>query len=207
MNQSTSVRHVSWWLAAVGVAAMVVAGCSDAPVPAPTAFVAFNIHDGTFACEYPQDWEKDSGGKRGPVWATFQSGPAEIRMRADVSGSLQGSIVGSSRRVMGLEGAMPAELEPVHEVHTAAMDRAAQNYDSYEEVGQPAVLDVSLGPARVSEFTAATTFGAGLHGYRATVLGHDKRVEVFCVCPESDWQTLQPAFDHVLGTLRRGEIE
>jgi hypothetical protein len=44
-------------------------------------------------------------------------------------------------------------------------------------------------------------------GYRATALGHDKDVTVFCVCPESDWKTLQPAFDRLLGSLKRGHAE
>jgi len=201
MNYSTRILRTGFWLALAGSVA-VIAGCSQAPVAAPSAYTAFNFKDGTFACEYPDGWTADSGGKRGPIWATFKSGPAEIRIRGDVAGSLAGSIVGNFGGGSGQQ--MPAELEPVQQVHVAAAEDAKNAYSGYEEIGQPAVLDVSLGPGRVSEFTASTAFGGGLHGYRATVLGHDKRVEVFCVCPESDWQTLQPAFNHVLSTLKRG---
>jgi hypothetical protein len=30
---------------------------------------------------------------------------------------------------------------------------------------------------------------------------------VICICPESDWKTLQPAFDHVLSTFKKGQAE
>jgi hypothetical protein len=99
------------------------------------------------------------------------------------------------------------EFEPVHDVHIAGTKWAEGEYSGYKEVGEPAVLEVSVGPARKSEFTASSTFGGGLHGYRSTMLGHDKAVTVICVCPESDWKTLQPAFDHVLSTFKRGQAE
>jgi len=97
------------------------------------------------------------------------------------------------------------EFEPVHRVHEQGKEKAEADYSGYTELGSPQELKARLGPGRKSEFTASTTFGTGLHGYRATVLAHSKRVVVYCVCPESNWPTLQPAFDHVLGTLVRGE--
>ena len=54
---------------------------------------------------------------------------------------------------------------------------------------------------------ASSTFGTGLHGYRVTVLGHNKRVEVYAVCPENDWVAMQPVFDRVIASLVRGEPE
>lgn len=177
-------------------------GCSQAPVVAPTSYVAYNHNEGTFACEYPDGWQADGGGKHGPIWATFQSGPAEIRLSGDAVGSLMGDAMGGRH-----QDELPLELQPVHVIHVNDMDSAKDKYPGYQEIGQPKELDVALGPARVSEFTATTTFGSGLHGYRVTVLGHNKRVTGFLVCPESDWKTLQPAFDHVLSTLKRGTAE
>jgi hypothetical protein len=74
---------------------------------------------------------------------------------------------------------------------------------SYEE-GEVQVLKSRLGPGRMSEFTAASTFGTALHGYRVTVITRQQAVSILCICPEDDWQTLQPAFDHLLTSLKRG---
>lgn len=178
-------------------------GCSQAPVAAPTSYADFNHKEGTFACEYPEGWEETSGGKRGPHWATFKSGPATIRLNADLAGSLMGDAMGGRQG----DADLPPEMQPVHRIHVDGKRAAEDEYSGYQEVGQPREIDVSLGPARVSEFTATTTFGSGLHGYRATVLGHNRRVVAFCICPESDWKALQPAFDHVLSTLKRGFAE
>jgi len=191
------------FVAAIGLA--MVAGCGSEPVSAPTTYAAYNSPGGTFALEYPDGWEADGGGKRGLEWAKFTSGPAQIRVDTGVAGSLMGDIAGTLGG--SEEGAMTPELEPVHDVHLAGLEAAEKEYSGYQEVGEPAVLDVRLGPARRSEFTASSTFGGGLHGYRVTMLGHDKSVHVACVCPESDWNTLQPAFDQVLSTFRRGQAE
>ena len=87
------------------------------------------------------------------------------------------------------------------------MRDAERKYPGYAEVGSPEELKVTLGPGRKSEFTASSTFGTGLHGYRVTVLGHNKRVEVYALCPEGDWKTMQPVFDKVIGSLVRGNPE
>jgi hypothetical protein len=185
------------------VAATGLAGCSGSAV-VPTAYGEYNARDGTFACARPEGWEYDGGGKNGPQWATFQSGPAEIRISADLVGSLMGGIPSGSLPE-GMEEVV--ELEPVHRVHELEKRDAEQKYPGYAEVGSPQVIKVTLGPARQSEFTASSTFGTGLHGYRVTVLGHDKRVEVYAVCPESDWQAMKPAFDKVIASLVRGNPE
>jgi hypothetical protein len=189
----------------VALAAVVVCytltGCGSNPVVVPTTYDAYNAKDGTFACEYPKGWTAEGGGKNGPQWATFASGPAEIRVSADVAGSLLGDIAGGF--IPGKQD-LPPELQPVQKVHEGDKQAAEQKFGGYQEVGTPQVLVVPLGPARKSEFTASSAFGSGLHGYRVTILGHDKRVVVYAVCPEADWPTLQAGFDHVLSSLRRG---
>jgi hypothetical protein len=180
-------------------------GCGSGPAAAPTAFVEYNSKAGTFACEYPEGWQADGGGGRGPEWAKFTSGGAEINLATGLAASLVGDAAGGGT---GFDDEpIPPELEPIHQIHVMGVEEAEGKFNGYKETGQPTVLEVSLGPARVSEFTAATTFGTGLHGYRATVLGHDKGVYVTCVCPESDWKTLQPAFDKLLASLHRGQAE
>jgi len=182
-----------------------VAGCGSGPVAAPTEFAEYNSPGGTFACEYPKGWQADGGGKRGLEWAKFKSAPAEIKLDAGVAGSLMAGPGGGSTGEIPQE--VVPELEPVHGIHAAGQRDAEQQFSGYKEVGEIEVIEVALGPARRSEFTAASTFGSGLHGYRATALGKDKGVYVYCFCPESDWKTLQPAFDKVLLSLRRGHSE
>jgi hypothetical protein len=180
-------------------------GCSSEPAVVPVSFTTYNAADGTFACDAPEGWKIDGGGKNGPVWAKFISGPATINIKADVAGSLVGDIAGS---LGGGDQAVLPQDEPVHVVHIDGIEKAAEDYNGYTETPtSPTIMSVSLGPGRVSEFTAKTDFGSMLHGYRATVLGHDKRVTVFCVAPESDWKALKPAFDRILASLERGSVE
>lgn len=191
---------VGWILAMFAAGA---AGCGSGPVVAPTAYADYNAKKGTFACQYPEGWQAEGGGGRGPEWAKFTSGPAAIRISTGVTGSVIGEMGRSGRG----DEPLPPELEPVHGFHQMQAEAAAKEYSSYKELGEPQVLEAALGPARRSEFTASTTFGSGMHGYRATILGQDRDVAVYCICPESDWTTLQPAFDHVLASIKRGHPE
>ena len=179
-------------------------GCGSPPAVAPTAYEEYNANDGTFALEYPEEWSEDGGGKHGPVWAKFISGPAEIRVNGDVVGSLLGDIAGNTAPN---QDQISPELQAVHQVHEMGEEAAAAEFSGYEEIGEPVELVVPLGPARKSEFKSTAAFGSGTHGYRVTILGKDKRLVVFAVCPETDWATLQPAFDRVLKSLKRGRPE
>ena len=203
------IRVIDWMSRVGGVslasAIVCIAGCGSAPIAAPTDYADYNSPGGTFACQYPANWQSDGGGKRGLEWAKFTSGPAEIRIDTGVAGSLIGDIAGS---IGGSdEGAEIPENQPVHEVHMMGEEAAAKEFSGYKQVGEVEEFDVTLGPSRRNEFTAASTFGSGLHGYRATLLGNDKSVNVYCVCPESDWKTLQPAFEKVLLSMKRGHAE
>jgi hypothetical protein len=182
-----------------------LAGCSS-PAKAPTEFADYNSPGGTFACVFPNDWQTSGGGGRGLEWAKAKAGSAEIKLEAGVAGSLMAGPGGGNTGQLGIQESAP-ELEPVHAVHALGKKGAEDQFSGYKEVGEVEVVECALGPARRSEFTAASTFGGGLHGYRATALGKDKAVYVYCVCPESDWKTLEPAFDRVLLSMKRGQAE
>ena len=206
--RSESINRAS--VLAVGAAFCVsamLAGCGGEPVAMPTSYALYNSKDGTFECQYPENWEAKGGGGRGPVWAKFGSGPALISVTADTTGSLMGDIADSATSVGFGDEPLPPNLEPVHLVHVDHMEIAEEEYKGYKEIAGPNVLDCSLGPARVSEFEFASTFGTAMHGYRVTILGKDKRVVVYCVCPETDWAQLQPEFDKVLASFGRGMRE
>ena len=51
-----------------------------------------------------------------------------------------------------------------------------------------------------SEF-ASTSASRPLRGYRATAVNQDKRIKIVYTCPASEWGTLKPVFDKVIGSL------
>ena len=191
-------------LAVVVLAFGSAVGCGGGAVTVPTSFTHYNAKDGTFACDAPDGWEVKGGGKRGPVWAKFTSGAGVVRINGTLSDSLLGDAMGgrtADSQAIALEDA------PVHAIHVANIDKADAEYAGYTEVaGYPQELDCRIGPARVSEFTASG-LGGGVHGYRATCLGHDKGLTIYCVVPESQWAKVQPTFDRILASLERGVAE
>ena len=149
----------------------------------------------------PKAGEVKGGGKGGPYWAEFSSGDAKIRINGSAIASLMAGDNTSSD--------LPPELEPVHGFHTVQNFEAAKDkYGDYTELpGSPKLAKCVLGPARLSEFTAKTSFGTELRGYRATVLGHNKDIKIICVCPTSKWDDVKPMFDQMFATLKRGVEE
>ena len=200
-DDACSVGLMAWMV--LGVLAVV--GCGSAPIPAPTAYSSFNSKEGTFQCDYPDGWEAKGGGRRGPTWASFTQGSAEIRVTADITGSLLGDIGGGGAS----EGApgTPPELQPVALIHNVGLSQAQDRDTSYREIGEPMIIDNNLGPSRYSEFSTSSAFGSSIHCYRATILAKDKRVVVYCTCAESDWTTLEPAFVKVIESFARGTPE
>jgi hypothetical protein len=99
----------------------------------------------------------------------------------------------------------PPQWEPVHQLHVAEIKQLGSEYSGYTEIaGSPVVLGCSLGPARLSEFTYSGNFGAAMHGYRVSIVGHERGFKAFCTCPEANWKDLRPVFDTVLASLERG---
>lgn len=179
-------------------------GCSSEPVKVPKAFVNYNAAEGTFACDAPDGWEIEGGGKRGPVWAHFTSGDAVIRIKANPNASLMADAMGGRTA----DAETPPELHPAHLIHEKYREDAELQYAGYTETPtSPSILDCKLGPARVSEFTSQGSFGGAQHGYRATILAHSMGVHVVCLCNEADWAALKPAFDTVLASMKRGVVE
>lgn len=179
-------------------------GCGYQPAEIPTSYAPYFSKGGTFQCEVPENWEAKGGGKHGPEWAKIASGDALIHIKVGVAGSLMNDAAGGS--IPG-GGGLP-QFEPVHDIHIVNAEIAEQQYPEYTELaGSPVVLKCKLGPARISEFIAQSAFGTDQHGYRATIIGHSKSLNVICICNESDWAALKPTFDRVFVTLDRGTSE
>ena len=176
-----------------------LAGCGGSVV-IPSSYDNYNSKEGTFALDYPAGWEADGGGKRGPVWAKFTSGSAQIRVNATTTASLIGDISSGG----GLGGDADPEFAPVQSAHEFNQMTAQEDFGGYKEDGPPQPFRCKLGDARISEFTASGAFGGQQRGYRMTVLGRDKGVSVTCVCKDSDWAKLEPVYKKVLASVSRG---
>jgi hypothetical protein len=174
------------------------AGCGGA-VPAPTAYATWLDKGGKFVCDYPKGWEADGGGKPDSPnsWAKFTAGAAEIKVDSDIAGSLLGDMAGAGRGGFGQN-----EEPPVARIHPMGIRSMKENYAKYEEREPKPFQTKGLGEGRRSTFTAEQTLGGKVYGYRATLLGGDRRITVVCSCPATNWQTLKPAFEKVVNSLR-----
>ncbi len=187
------------------VGGMLTLGGCGGEVVVPTEYEPYNAKDASFSCEAPAGWTIEGGGK-GHQWAKFTSGSAKIRIHTGIVGSLIADMPPGMNLLGDAEGIDEEDLAPVAHAHAFEKDIFAQDYSDYEE--QPAVaIQTGLGDSRQGEFTAAGSFGGTTHGYRVTALTLDKRIRIVCECPESDWEALRPAFDHVIKSLAPGKRE
>jgi hypothetical protein len=67
----------------------------------------------------------------------------------------------------------------------------------------PTIVKTGMMDGRRSEFTGTRTFGAPIHGYRATALSIDRRIRVVCRCSESQWESLKPAFEKAIASVSK----
>jgi len=177
---------------------MAISGCAGA-VPAPTAFVAYSDTGGRFSCDYPKGWQAEGGGKPDSPnsWAKFSSGNALIQVTADLAGSLYGDIAKSSGAMFGNDNEPPAA-----KIHHMGERHMKEEFTKYEERQPKPFQSKGLGEGRRSTFIAAQSLDGKLYGYRATLLSGDRRISIVCSCPATNWQTLKPAFDQVVASLR-----
>src|SRR5437870_3497415 len=80
---------------------------------------------------------------------------------------------------------------PVVQVHNMRRPKDMPNYK--EEPG--VTVATRFGKVRRSAYTDGSR-----RGYRATALLTQTAFDIFCECRASDWDTLRPAFEHVIET-------
>lgn len=177
--------------------AFVAPGCGGS-VPAPKAFVPMGSNDGRFACEFPQGWETELGGNTDYSWCKARSGSADIKVDADLAGSLMGDIA----RAGGDDES--GENAPVAVAHEHGKRKFEEDWEKYEERPPVTFMSAGLGEGRRSTFIASSALGGKVFGYRATLLGGDRRINVICKCPPSNWKALKPAFEKVVKSVRTG---
>ena len=193
---------------------LLAAGCGE-PVKVPTSYAKWEPQgdankggEPVYYIDYPEGWKADGGGgKAGLQWAEFKKGGCLIKCSTDQSSSLIGDIAGSTNTMLGGDSPLSKEeqekLAPAARAHTWNKDKGKDEYSGYKEDKEPTAFQSGMGDARQSVFTGTLT-GRKVKGYRATFLGHDRGVTVFCHCPEKDFTKMQPAFDKVLESVRRG---
>jgi hypothetical protein len=179
--------------------ALLAAGCAG-EVPAPTAYTPFSDKGGQFVCDAPKGWEVDAGGRPDSPnsFAKFSKGAALISVKSDLAGSLYGDMAKSVGSGLGGEAEHPSAR--VHEMGIRRMKEEFSNYNEREPV---VVKSQGLGEGRRATFIADQSMGGKVYGYRATFLGGDRRIEVICTCPATNWKALKPAFEQVIVGLRR----
>jgi hypothetical protein len=185
-------------LAGAGVVALalviwlVVKLTSGAPPAQPvTAWKTYISEENEFGFEYPADWKAKSYGIRDRREAEVTGSSARITVKQNLAGSVVADIADAADRGKPVDD----EHSPVAKVHAL---RCPQESSSYKEEAAVTVL-TKMGKGRRSVYTDGSR-----RGYRATVLLHRTALDVFCECRESDWDTLRPAFEHVIESLVRG---
>lgn len=197
--------RVQWMLrtSAAAIIVSAIAGC-EGNVPAPTAFAAYHSADGRFSCDYPKGWEVEKGAGKPDApysYAKFRAGGAEIMVDADFAGSLFGDMAKA-----GAGATLTGDLSPAARVHEnpIKVKQMKEQFSNYQEREGKNFQSKGMGEGRRSMFTADQTFGGKIFGYRATLLTGDRRITVLCTCPSSNWNTLKPAFENVVSSLRQG---
>ena len=187
----------------------------DEPMQAPESYAEFTHESNSvFKCEYPEGWEKESGGTSsatGGVWAKFvhaDHDDVKIRVRSSIGASAVGDIA-KNRGSSGLGGSgganaeLEEELAPSAVVHEREKKKFAEDYSDYQEQA-PQKIETGFGDTRVSEFTASGSFGSKIRGMRASMLGQNLQFTVICDCPEDDWDVCKPIFERVIKSMSRG---
>jgi hypothetical protein len=174
---------------------------ADPPLDPTLVTEDFRSKDGAFACRYPVDWEPESGSRPDNTysWAEFTRGSNTLRIDADVTGSLVADIEKS------FGGGGEGDESPVASVHQMNERKVAEGFTDYEEGPSRSLTNPSLGEGRIAEFTAESSglFSTKLHGYRATLLGQNRRITILCSAPEKQWEKLKPTFFAFIQGVKR----
>ncbi len=182
-------RNALLLLLSAAFIAPILSGCGSAPAEPVSSYEPFEATDKSVTGESPAGWEKEAGDTGGTLARlNFTQGDAKIRIRADAGASFMADAMKN--------GPVPV-IDAMHEKGIKQLDE----FVSGAEAMPAKPMKSSIGEARYSEFTAD---GGKTHGYRSTAIGPQRVVSVTATCPESDWETLKPAFDKVIGSLQNG---
>ena len=163
-----------------------------------------------YTCKVPSNWE-DVNHLKADVsgLGRFSSERGEIVIDTDMIGSLMADM---SRAVSAASSGvpmppglnLPAPKPVIEDAHDMDKKKGETEFKNYHE-DEGRTWTGPFGEERFSEFTGEKGMIAGdMHGYRATMLTRDKRVTIWCWCPESDWTTLKSVFGDVINSVSPG---
>lgn len=176
---------------AVGVAA---SGITETP----KEFVKVQFGEDSYECDCPKSWSASNGGGKGgvPPWTTLEKGGAAIEIRDSASGTPGGAL----QRQLHMGTDVERGELPIDKLHEIRKESTAKDMRNYEE-SAPKKLNHLLGDALIAEFTAKPMLSGPVHGYHATVFDGFHQFTILCRCTEPEWETLKPAFEHVISSL------
>ncbi|MBN2577967.1 MAG: hypothetical protein JXB10_03170 [Pirellulales bacterium] len=183
-------------LMALTVALLASAGCGGNAV-VPSSYSTYTDSNNFFTIQAPDGWDSKDGGDRKHGWIEYSSGTAKIAVDASPISDLIFSIAETGVVPMVGPGLDPSKA--AKKVHWLEKPGFEENQDVKEERATP--VQTRAGKGLQSEFTGENAFGTALHGYRATAVVNDKRVQIICQCPETEWNTLKPVFDTVIASV------
>ena len=214
---SRILYRVIWVPSLLGVIGMTIAfGRAPATVPQPGQLIQWEAGDKSIMIMRPDNWRPQSMGATGTsmeVW--FE--PANFcyfGAKSDLAGSLMADISrGPSMGGMGETGEngeiiMPEKtMSPTEKLHAGAAEELPNKYKGYEE-GPTDKTNISGVEAVVTSFTFNKKGLWGerpMAGKRVTMLTSERRMTVFCYCPENLKDILFPVYDQMIMSFRAGE--
>ena len=144
-----------------------------------------------FGFDVPANWKVKAYGTSGKRMIEVTSGSATINFKENLVGSVQGDIAGAGAKFDADDNHSP--LARVHE------SRKPTESATYSEGQAVTVMSKGAGKVRYSPYS-----DGGKRGYRATARLGPTALDIYCDCSPADWETLRPAFEHVIESVGRG---
>lgn len=178
---------------------------ADVDRKTPDTFSKFEHKAASLSSEYPEAWDKRSGGGTGGIapWIRFENSDLEISI--SIRGSISGTAISDIAAAGGgmLQGQLgdeiPDELDPVAAVHQYQRDKISGEYNEYEET-EPVPIETGFGEGRICEFTAGSTFSTE-YGVRATLIANQYQYNVICKCPKKLLEEYKPVFERIIKSI------
>lgn len=213
--------RVIWVPSLLAVIGMTIAfGGAPATIPQPGSLVQWESGDKSIQILRPDNWRPQSMGASGTAMEVWFE-PANFvyfGAKSDLAGSLfadmsRGPSIGGLSEGSGELGGAMSELErepaksPTEKLHLSAADDLPRKYKGYEE-GPTTKTSINGLEAFMTDFTYKKKGLWGeraMAGRRVTMLTTERRMTVFCYCPENLKATLWPVFEQMIMSFKAGE--
>ena len=176
-------------------------------VAAPDGYTPYTSTNKVFIVDQPNGWEAITndavvGGSdlnRGGV--LFKNGTAKI----DITQSTTAEVKAKALLSMTDDGADVLTQSATGRLFKQQHILAKGNKRDYSEKKPYYTFRTEAGEGISATYTSSgplVGFGGPVHGYYVAIAGSDKAFTIICECRQSDWNTLKPVFDRVVGSLQ-----